>query len=895
MIETAHTLIQARINKDKSNLTILNNQWKEVFQSIESPSFLKLAQYIKPNIDITHHPLYDFYEMLLNSQEQSLDFSQDFLVRIAEDNYLKIDDEQSHRFMKQFYKNIDTNNILLCNLFKFYFEFNKPFFFSDFSTLELQKTHSKLTKNFILYFNQGYNEFLLNFHHTLEENGETYLYTAQRFFPAFFEYFRIISYVDTKFKENFPEMSQKELSILNYIFQSVLQNESFFNRAYFFLINLFNEKDSLNSLNELLKYSFSDISKMQLNFFEKPDKLTDKNFSIIEKHMTETHQQYSLRSFYNPFMLTYESADEEDDKGHIGVITKTQSEYSPILVIQHCYSIKKHLEKINSIFPFPSHINSSVIIGSHIARRFNEATPTACFSEVLSHKMINCHFETLKNDDTIVLAHEYFHFIDYCLMKKIFFNYQMPIPSEQMVLNSHESEMQKNVFFNFSSIFHIEFQKIFTQNTNLEYFQSPFDYLNPYPEYQNIYINLFENFIYSISSKFHIDNKVVIENKQRIEYLELLNNSIASQFSHHFIDNFTNLLKSAHFEDSHFNIIAQKIITYIDSHQSQLESFIQSKLEQSIIPAIIAKIETENLPNLFSYIQNNYHDILQDIDYRNIYEKEAFLIDLNNPSFDHKIVSNILFDISNFVYSTINLIVHYNNYSLDLFGHKNLNVSHRGYHLAEADSFLTNFVESLSLHALKQMEESLIDNKDNIKEIKNSSHPNIDLLSVSTNSHLEKTYVPIPYIFNQSVLSHLSNSDANWSMYINHPSEILARSHATLINLHKHLNSSLFFIHKEKDNFSYLTKSQDTNSLKDFSKETLQKMVSNYKSLLELIDNDNKLNSLPHPKEANQISFNPIFSNEESPFINKKELDIILSLTQKKTLKKKKTSKTKSI
>lgn len=806
--------LHSSIQKDSQGLNLivdeLNYSWEDLFKIIRSPSFLELAKYIKPNV--TKHPMNDLYVYFLDSQIEQTQYTENFWKKLTEDNYLFINSDEERRYLKYFQEQIVKNSEHMGNMLNFYFEHNKPMFFSNFTTAQLSQCFSLIKNKFIDYFKEGYIKLSNEYHHLVDEENEQYFYTAQRFFPSFPHIHKVFSYIDDKInKEFFDTLSFEEQGLLIKIFQSIFYNETYFHQVFFYFINIFNEEIALNELGNIGQFPITHLSEMSRLYFLN-NHCTEENFKKINFLSKQIQHNYQLRNYYN---LTLAHKDE-DERVEILI-------YSPLDTIEHLSSLNKHLSYIKNFYNFTCAVNKQVIIGSHIPLCYKEMLPVACFSHFFNHKTIHCDFTQFNKNDTAVLVHEYQHLLD-----NLFLN--------QIIDTSKEDAK----FFHLSSTFPVEFQNIFSSKTTLAYKNTLLEPIQQIPLLSKGYSALFQNFLYSLTSKFSISEEIINSNESNINFISEINNLISPVVINTLLECYKVQLSTTKFSDPFFNNMAKDIIhRYFESDEkNKLYEYLSQQFERSLLNFCVSKYTINGINFMLDSYQNNFDFYEEHLISMSIYEKELFLIPFNLSSYD-EIVQKMLFtELISSHYSVGNALCSLNPEYKELFNNEQINPYENTIQIINENSFINDFVNTTFKTTCSKLISKFKDLEEDIKSIVNR-YEQIDIISISNDSNFRKTFFPIPDIFNHSIQKTFQHPNIEYSIYLNYPSEILARNTSVIFDLENLSNSKFFSIIKSKDIITNIIDNSDTNfslRLKDFDKKSLKQILKNHHVFLMCLE-----------------------------------------------------------
>lgn len=832
MFEDLHSSIQQNSFFLQRMVEEMNHSWDDVFKIIKSPSFLEIAHYLQPNVKT--HPINSFYVHFLDSQIEQTKYSPEFWQKLTSDGYLLVNSLEDTKYITFFHDQIIKNSNLMGDMFDFYFEHNKPIFFSNLSTSELNQTFSFFKKKFIEYFKEGYVQLSNEYHHYAEENEEQYFYTAKRFFPSFPHAHKVFSYINDKFNtEISPSLSFEKQGLLVKTLQNIFYNENYFHQIFFYFVNIFNEELSLNSLKHLSEFPIINLSEMNRLYFINQH-TTENNFQKIKTLSNSIQHHYLLRNYYN---LTL----SPENSLNIPI-------YSPIDTINHFSSLDKHLSLLKDFNTFSGEANKHVIIGSHISLSYSDLLPVACFSHFFNHKAIHCDFAQFQKEDTEILVHEYQHFLDNLFLNQII---------DTSTLDSQ--------FFHISSSFPIEFQNIFTKNSNLSYKQTFSDNISNNTLLSDGYSYLFKNFLYSLTSSFSISESVIDSNNKNMNFISDINNLVSKNISSIIIHSYKNQLSTTEFSDPFFKEMANEIVHdfFTGIGKRKLSEYLEQQLERSFINLCISKYTVSSLNFMLSDFNQKFDNYEEMLVNQSIYQQELFLIPFNLSSYD-EIIQKIFFtELLAIHYSISNILCELEPKYQELFSDEKINPYNKNMVLFINEApFLYDFTTAFFKESCQQLQELFISLQPDIEKIVIRNQP-IEIISISTDSNFRKTYVPIPNIFNNSIQKIFKHPNVEYGIYLNYPSEILARSVSSLFDLKKTLSSNFFSILKGKDfitNGLHNSEENYTISLKDFDKSTLSEMIENHLNFLHSLEQS----LLSDNTNTNNLIF---FPTKESYFI----------------------------
>lgn len=816
MHDKLHEHILEQVKSIEHTIVEQEKQWQQVISSIKSPSFAQLALFIKPKV--TKHPFYSFYQYFLDGQLQQYSFPESFWDKLYHSEYLILDNEENLRFQKMFYDNIEKTSLLFVDFLDYYLEYNKPFFIGGLNTTDLISTHNYIKSKVLQYFSASYKKHMYEYHHLVNEDNQEYLFTNKRFFPSYYEINKIFDSVNECVEQElYSQLTPEQFVVVGHMYQCLFQNESYLQKSFFFLMNVFNEECSLENMVSLLDKDMHIASYLNIKYFSK--EMEEKYFQNIQSNLDLIYNKFNLRCFYNPMILEH--------KGE-----KTLYEQTPVTTLNFISALFKHLEEINKCFPYNQKINEKVICGTHIPYCFNDVLPLACFTHIFRVKMINCNFWNFHPDETEIFVHEYQHLLDNVFLET----------------HVYKNKIIEEKFFHLSSTFPVEFQQIFLNNNELRYKKTLFDDLSGYA--QSAYSKLFENFLFSITSKFEVSSSHVIDNQNRLMLVEKISSVLEEKCINHLMHNFSNLLNNTTFSDPYYTDMAQEINSFFFNEgkiRHKIYEYLCLKFRKGILPSLLSYFTPDGLSILIDDFSSNFDSYIIQIHQRSIYEKELFLIPLKNDEYQETIKLCLFIDLLNLNNQLINKITSTDEKFLHLFALKDLNVNSNPLYFLNEEDFTYNFSRKCFSDFCKNLTDVLHQSQTKIENIILENNIDIDIISVSTDSNFERLYLPVPNIFNDATLKSMTISSVDRGIYLNYPSEILARSSASIFNLRETINSLTFHLLKGKDIISSKIDKSDYNHTiteKDFSKETYQHIYKNYKDFIFLLGQSIKQSSL---------------------------------------------------
>lgn len=851
MFNELHTSVRTTSHNLNKFMLEQEQSWTALIKTIKSPSFLELAQYVRPNV--IAHPMNAFYTHFLNAQIEQTQYTHKFWEKLTSNDYLLIENQEDEQYLKYFHSILEINGNLLVEMFNFYIEHNKPLFFSNIDTDTLRDTFELIKSYFLIYLKEGYISLSNDHHHEIDENQQKYFYTGKRFFPSYPHSHKIFSYINDKTEEElYPKLSFEQKGLVSKIFQSVFYNEKFFHEVFYFFVNIFNEEASLNALNSIGSFPIVALSEMSSLYFDN-NEINETNFQKIQNLIDNIQNKYGLRSYYN---LISENTDEG-----VNIL-----KYSPNNTIDHLLALDKHLSSLQEFSHFNNNVNSQMIIGSHIPLSYDDVLPVACFSHVFKHKLINCHFWDFQKKETQILAHEYQHLLDNLFLNQI---------TDTSTEDAH--------LFHVSSTFPSELQQIFSKGTYAEYSNTLFDHLSSNKNLSTGYSCLFQNFLYSVFSKFEISQEILDNNKGNIDLLSNIHNLVSPHLARVIFDNYKQQLLSTQFSDEIYNQMAHKVVTtyFQETSDNKIYDYMVQRLERSIINACISKFTPYGINLMLSDFNNDFEQFVKKLHDKSPYEKELFLLPLQSKSYD-EIIKNLFFaDLLSIHYSIGNAICKSSPQFTELFTYDNINPYSNITQIMNEDSFIVDFTNAIFKQSCLDAINIFTSLSDEISSLMSVSN-NIELISISVDSDFNKTYFPIPFCVNSPVHQALQEENINYGIYLNYPSEILARSAASLFQLSEYKNSPFFsLLHARSVVVSSIDKSENVFSLtlKNFTKENLNQMSNNYVNFLSALSNDIKEN----PRNNVSKYVNPTFlpTSEENSLLSLKSLT-----NKRKSLKK---------